>query len=122
MNQFTVRQRKLVYFVVAVLLVVPIIYLGQPAERQAAGGKIAQLRSNYELGESSLGNVDPTSATMNLVLLGFRGVAASYLWQRAEFHKKTKNFAQLEDDVESIILLQPHFKSVWGISVMESRV
>ena len=50
---------------------------------------------------------------MNLVLLGFRGVAASYLWQKAEHHKMTKNFAQLEDTVESIILLQPHFKSVW---------
>ena len=113
MNKLTVRQRKLVYFIVAMVLIVPIILLGRPAERQADGGTIAQLRTEYELGQSSLGNVDPTSATMNLVLLGFRGVAASYLWQKADYDKMTKNFAQLEDRVESIILLQPHFKSVW---------
>ncbi|TWT57336.1 hypothetical protein KOR42_06960 [Thalassoglobus neptunius] len=114
MNQLTVRQRKMVYAVVAGLLVVPIVFLGAPAgEETRSGGKISQLRHDYELGESSLGNVDPTSATMNLVLLGFRGVAASYLWQQAEHYKMTKNFAQLRDTVESIILLQPHFKTVW---------
>lgn len=114
MNQLSVRQRKLVYFVTAMLLIVPIIYLGSPAGRESgSGGKISQLRTEYELGESSLGNVDPTSATMNLVLLGFRGVAASWLWQKADEYKNTKNFSQLEDTVESIILLQPHFKSVW---------
>lgn len=114
MNLLTVRQRKMVYAVVAGLLIVPIVFLGSPAgEEPQSGGRIAQLRSEYELGESSLGNVDPTSAAMNLVLLGFRGVAASWLWQQADHYKTTKNFQQLQDTVESIILLQPHFKSVW---------
>lgn len=114
MNQLTVQQRKMVYAAVAVLALVPIIVLGAPAGRsEGSGWFLAQSRSKYELGEASLGNVDPTSATMNLVLLGLRGVAASVLWMQADHYKDTKNFNQLEETVESIILLQPHFKAVW---------
>lgn len=122
MNQLTAQQRKIVYVVVAFLLFVPIFLLGAPATKAAAigapdqevsGGQLAQMRTKYELGESSLGDVDPTSATMNLVLLGLRGVAASLLWQQADHERLTKNFNQMEQTVESIILLQPHFKGVW---------
>ncbi len=116
MNQLTVRQRKIVYTLVIVLLLVPIIFLGYPATRSGGGGArglLAQSREKNDLGETSLGDVDPTSATMNLVLLGMRGVAASVLWSKADEYKDKKNFTQLEQTVESIILLQPHFKSVW---------
>lgn len=114
MNNLTVKQRKMLYAAIAVLAFIPVIAFGRPATSvQGSGGTLAGLRSSYELGESSLGDVDPTSATMNLVLLGMRGVAASWLWQKADHYKATKNFAQLEDSVESIILLQPHFKAVW---------
>jgi len=115
MNQLTVRQRKILYASVAVLLVIPIIYLGAPATRTEGGtrGLLAQAREKYDLGEASLGDVDPTSATMNLVLLGMRGVAASVLWNKADEYRDKKNFTQLRETVESIILLQPHFKAVW---------
>lgn len=114
MRNLTVRQRKMLYAALAVLAFLPVIVFGAPStSEKGSGGFLAQKRANYELGESSLGDVDPTSATMNLVLLGMRGVAASWLWQKADHYKETKNFAQLEDSVESIILLQPHFKSVW---------
>lgn len=114
MNNLTVKQRKMLYAAVAVLAFIPVIAFGRPATSvKGSGGTLASLRSSYELGDSSLGDVDPTSATMNLVLLGMRGVAASWLWQKADHYKSTKNFAQLEDSVESIILLQPHFKAVW---------
>lgn len=114
MSNLTVKQRKMLYAAIAVVAFIPVIAFGRPAtNHQGTGGTLAKMRSNYELGESSLGDVDPTSATMNLVLLGMRGVAASWLWQKADHYKSTKNFAQLEDAVESIILLQPHFKSVW---------
>jgi hypothetical protein len=114
MNQLTVQQRKIAYAIVAVLCFMPIILLGAPAgPEEGSGWLLARSRYHHELGEASLGNVDPTSATMNLVLLGLRGVAASVLWMQADHYKDTKNFNQLEDTVESIILLQPHFKSVW---------
>jgi len=119
MNQLTVRQRKMAYAGTAVLLFIAVIALGRPATGQpqpdqpSNGGLLAKSRHVNELGEASLGNVDPTSATMNLVLLGLRGVAASVLWQQADYYKDRKNFQQLEETVESIILLQPHFKSVW---------
>lgn len=114
MSQLSVQQRKMVYAGFAVLLIIPIVLLGGPAnETPGSGWWLAQKRYDYELGEASLGNVDPTSSAMNLVLLGFRGVAASMLWQQAEHHKERKNFDQLQESVDSIILLQPHFKTVW---------
>ncbi|MCH8829608.1 MAG: hypothetical protein IID45_08530 [Planctomycetes bacterium] len=124
MNQLTPTQRKWVYLGGIAVLIFPIIFLGMPASEAAplegaknvddlSGGKLARLRSQYNLGESNLGNVDPSSATMNLVLVGLRGIAVNLLWIDAEESKKTKNWAQLKSDVESIILLQPHYVKVW---------
>lgn len=114
MNRLSSRQRQLVYLVAILVLMGPIVVLGMPTTQQeGALGLIAQKRLTYELGEPSLGNVDPASATMNLVLLGLRGVAANLLWMEAEHLKETKNWSQLRSTVESIILLQPHFQSVW---------
>ena len=56
---------------------------------------------------------DPTSATMNLVLLGLRGIAANVLWMDHEELFKTKNWARMEATARSIITLQPHFLQVW---------
>lgn len=127
MNRLTSRQRKLVYFAGIVALMFPIIWLGAPASKSApadsaspsaeanegGGGTLAQLRREKQLGESTLGDVDPSSATMNLVLVGLRGIAANQLWMQALEDQKTKNWAQLKANVESIILLQPHFIKVW---------
>lgn len=117
MNQLTSFQRKIAYLVGIVLLLPLIIYLGKPAGRSegeiTAGGRLAQLRQEYQLGETSLGNVDPSSSTMNLVLLGFRGVATNLLWQKALEERDQKQWASLRNTVQSIILLQPHYIKVW---------
>ncbi|MGC1275755.1 MAG: hypothetical protein WBC44_18775 [Planctomycetaceae bacterium] len=118
MNQLTSFQRKLVYALGIVILLVPIIWLGRPAARdetgqRTAGGTLAKLRNEYDLGETSLGNIDPSSSTMNLVLLGFRGVATNLLWQKAAEQKDQKQWAQLRSTVDSIIMLQPHYIKVW---------
>jgi hypothetical protein len=65
------------------------------------------------LGEQSFGNVDPSSSTMNLILLGLRGPAANLLWIDMEHAKDTKNWAKCLALTNSIILLQPHFQKVW---------
>ncbi|HXY32736.1 MAG TPA: hypothetical protein VEI07_00830 [Planctomycetaceae bacterium] len=116
MNNLSSRQRKLIYLVVIILLVIPIIWLGRPTSGTGSEmdqGKLAQLRVRYDLGENQMGQVDPTSAAMNLVLLGFRGIAADLLWAQADENEQTKNWAELRANVDAIILLQPHFVRVW---------
>ncbi len=115
MNKLSTRARKLVYVVAIVVLLGPIIYLGQPASSAgaASGGLIAQKRFTERLGEASLGDVDPASTSMSLVLLGMRGMAANLLWMQADQLRDRKQWSQLEQTVESILLLQPHFQSVW---------
>lgn len=118
MNHLTSFQRKIGYLVGIVILLVPIIVLGRPASRDESGqlttgGTLAKLRQDYDLGEASLGNVDPSSSTMNLVLLGFRGIATNLLWKSALDQRDQKQWAQLRSTVDSIILLQPHYIKVW---------
>jgi hypothetical protein len=114
MNTLTSGQRKLVYGLGILILMGFIIGLGQPSDGSpGSGGKVSRLREEHSLGEATLGNVDPASSTMNLVLLGFRGIAASILWSDAEHYRMTKNWSQLQQSADSITLLQPHFKKVW---------
>ncbi len=70
MNRLSSRQRKLVYLCGILILLIPIIWLGRPGAGEDQGGRLAQLRRSHDLGENQLGKVDPTSAAMNLVLLG----------------------------------------------------
>lgn len=115
MSTLTSKQRKLAYLGGIVLLLIPVIGLGMPATdtKGETGGMIAKLRQKYELGESTLGDVDPSGAAANLVLLGLRGPAVTTLWLQADREKETKNWAKLRSTVNSIITLQPHFKKIW---------
>ena len=119
MSNFNSRQRKIVYGILFVLLLGPIVYLGFPAQQIAGGrdsgglGKLAQMRSRYDLGEATLGKVDPSSSAMNLVLLGLRGPAASVLHLQAIEYQEKKQWAKLRATVDSIILLQPHYVQIW---------
>lgn len=118
MTHLTSFQRKIAYLLGIVILLVPIIILGRPAGRDetgqlTTGGTLAKFRQDYDLGEASLGNVDPSSSTMNLVLLGFRGIATNLLWKNALDQRDQKQWAQLRSTVDSIILLQPHYIKVW---------
>ncbi len=113
MNSLSSRQRKLVYLCGILILLIPIIWLGRPSAGEDRGGKLAQLRTRYDLGENQLGKVDPTSAAMNLVLLGFRGIAADLIWLDADHNEEIKNWAELRANVDAIIMLQPHFVKVW---------
>ncbi len=120
MNTLTSLQRKAIYVGGIILLIIPVIFLGMPAAPAgsgnasgSAGGLLVRLRAANDLGESSLGKVDPASATMNLVLLGQRGLAACLLWMDWDEQQKTKNWGKLRSTTESIILLEPHFTKVW---------
>jgi len=119
-NLLTSRQRKLLYAVGIILLLGPIVYLGFPVQQSATGaaassglGKLGRLRQDYDLGEATLGEVDPSSSVMNLVLLGLRGPAASLLHLQAIEYQEHKQWAKLRTTVDSIILLQPHYVQIW---------
>ena len=121
MNELTSRQRKLVYAGFIVALLVPIIYLGAPTSEDVvpgrktavSGGVLARMRIEHDLGESTLGQLDPSSAAMNLVLLGLRGPAAGVLHLQALEYQERKDWAKLKTTVDSIIKLQPHYVEIW---------
>ena len=76
MNRTTARQRKMAYGIGIICLLIPIVYLGFPTRQTAGGadnvtdlGLLSRMRQKYDLGEATLGNVDPSSSAMNLVLL-----------------------------------------------------
>ena len=114
MSKLTSQQRKLMYLVLIVVLLVPIYLIGAPSTGEAdSGGELARLKREYDLGEEQFGNVDPSSATINLVLLGLRGVAANILWVQHDEQKNQKDWAGMRATTESIIMLQPHYMHVW---------
>ena len=114
MNRLTSQQRKIIYLVGIVVLLVPIIWLGSPSTgEENSGGMLPRMRTQYDLGTSDLGKVDPSSAVMNLVLLGLRGVAANLLWIEHDKLKSTKDWARMRAVTESIVTLQPHYLKVW---------
>ena len=122
MNSLTSRQRKIVYAICILILLWPIIYFGAPVtedirpgtqNQNVEGGKLARMRHEHELGESTIGAIDPSSAAANLVLLGFRGLAASVLHAHAIDYQTRKDWAKLKTTVETILRLQPHYVEVW---------
>ncbi len=120
MNNLNSRQRKLLYAFGILLLLVPIIFFGAPVSRDVQvddasveGGYLAQLRHDHQLGETTLGEIDPSSSAMNLVLLGMKGMAVCYLHQNAIEYQERKDWAKLRETVDSIIMLQPHYREIW---------
>lgn len=104
------------------VLLVPIIFFGLPAGgkdstgKETPGGALAELRKKHDLGESNLGNVDPSSLTMNLVLLGLRGIAVNQLWIQMDTAKTAKDWTRMREATESIVKLQPHYEKVWDFN------
>ncbi|QDT92945.1 hypothetical protein [Gimesia algae] len=114
MNNLSSKHRKLAYVIAIIVLLIPVIWLGMPSTgEEGSGGKLAQLRVKHELGESTLGDVDPSSASLNFVLLGLRGIATNMLWIDANEYQKKKEWGKLDSTVHSITLLQPHYMKVW---------
>ncbi|RMF40359.1 MAG: IRE (iron responsive element), partial [Planctomycetota bacterium] len=102
-----------------VVLLVPLYFLGNPSVRnpdgsvKVEGGTLAQIRTQYNLGQGDLGEIDPASESMRLATLGLRGVAATILWQKAEYYKKEMYWDRLAATLNQIAVLQPHFIKVW---------
>ncbi len=106
--------RKVAYYVAIALLLLPLSWLGQPpAGEEGKGGKLADLRQEYDLSQAQLGEIDPASETMRLATLGMNGVAANILWHKAIEYHKVKDWSNFMASVNQIIKLQPNFIKVW---------
>ena len=111
--------RKVAYLAVIAGLLLVLNWLFRPATGAPGGGtadpggRLAQVRQQYHLGQTYLGEVDPTSETIKLVTLGMRGIAANILWTKStEYHKK-KDWTNLAATLKQLAKLQPNFISVW---------
>ncbi|MEM6469261.1 MAG: IRE (iron responsive element) [Planctomycetota bacterium] len=114
MNQSTAFRRKIIYLVVLIATLVPLYVLGQPSDgTRDSGGQLAQMRQDFEIAESDLGEISPASATMKLAMLGMRGVAATRLWQKAHEYRVMHEWDRLKAALNNIALLQPHYDKVW---------
>ena len=80
------------------------------------------MRHEYELGESTLGDIDPSSAAANLVLLGLRGIAASALHQNAIGYQERKDWGKLKSTVENYSSLATALCGSLEVSGLESGV
>ncbi|MFN3188921.1 MAG: hypothetical protein ACE361_00230 [Aureliella sp.] len=114
-----VLRRRLFYICAIVALVVPLYFLGNPSVRnddgsvKSAGGALAKIRAEYDLGQGDLGELDPASESMRLATLGLRGVASTILWQKAEYYKREQYWDRLSATLNNIAVLQPHFIEIW---------
>ncbi|MCA9238401.1 MAG: hypothetical protein KDA44_23170, partial [Planctomycetales bacterium] len=113
MSQSNSFYRKIAYLLVVVILLFPIAWLGRPAALDDLGGKLAQLRTEYNLGQADLGQIDPASETIRLATLGLRGLAVSLLWTKANHYKKVEDWTAFRATLEQLAKLQPYFIAVW---------
>ena len=108
-------QRKIIYSVCIVVLLLPLYWLSQPAASNAkgSGGVLANLREKHQLSPAQLGAIDPTSVTIKLATLGMRGIAANILWEKANEYQVKKDWTNRAATLNQITKVQPNFVNVW---------
>ncbi len=115
MNRSSGLRNKLIYMAIIVGMLLPLYLLGQPATGKPGerAGQLAQMRSELNLAEANLGEIDPASESMKLASLGLRGVAATLLWNKADEYKVLHEWDRLSATLNQIANLQPHYEKVW---------
>jgi len=113
MNEHGSFHRKIAYLVALAVLLFPISQLGAPSTLNDPGGKLARLRTEHNLGEADLGEIDPASATIRLATLGLRGIAVSLLWSKANQYKKKEDWTNFRATLSQLAKLQPYFIAFW---------
>ncbi len=115
MNRSTGFRNKLIYLAILIAMLIPLYLLGQPAGGGTgdAGGRLTQMRTDFNIAESELGEINPASETMKLASLGLRGVAATLLWGKAHDYRVHHEWDRLKATLNNIALLQPHYERVW---------
>jgi len=108
--------KKLFYVAALVPLMLVLRWLGRPESTDAAGkvkgGVLAEMRHEYRLSQSNLGEVDPVSESYKLATLGFRPIAVVLLWEKSNHYKKVEDWSNFEATLKQITYLQPNFIKV----------
>jgi hypothetical protein len=100
-------QRKLIYFGLIVALFTGTLFLRGRLEAQAE-------HPDLDLREKTQGkDVAFDSSALRLMLFGARGAVVCYLWFDANEKQKTHEWNLLEQRVNLIVKLQPHFITPW---------
>ena len=96
--------RKIVYITLIAGLLMPLSFIARPASVDPkSGGRIADLRDEFELSQGQMTEVDPASETMKLASLGLRGVAVNLLWMQATEYKKKQNWEGVESTLNALV-------------------
>jgi len=114
-------QRKAIYLGLLVLLLLPLLYLGQPAGKSARdpnadtefAGLLARMRADHELSPADIGEIDPAGATMQQLLFGMNCWAVSALSNQAHEQQKKEDWDGLRATLEQLVKLQPHYYKLW---------
>ncbi|MBA4066923.1 MAG: hypothetical protein C0501_25095 [Isosphaera sp.] len=97
---------------------VPLSGTGRPdtvhsaADRVAARTVLSQA-TVLELRDVEQGVADLEGSAFNIALLGSRGVLVAILWNRAIEKQKRNDFHALDEIVQKVTKLQPHFITPW---------
>jgi hypothetical protein len=105
--------RKIAYALAIVAIGFVLVWLSAPATTTKDGGKLAQLRDQYQLSPANIGEIDPASETIKLATLGLRGIAVNLLWEKANYYKKVEDWTNLTATLEQLAKLQPNFITFW---------
>lgn len=112
-------RRKMIYIGLMVGLLLPLSFLSQPAGNPKHGdegnfrGVLADMRERDSLSQTSIGEIDPAGATMQMVLFGFNGIAVNQLWGQAQEAQKKEDWETLRTVLNQLVKLQPHYFKVW---------
>jgi hypothetical protein len=111
--------RKVIYLLLMAALLAPLSLLSQPTTQRAGGeagspgGKLSQLRDQYQLGQANLGEIDPAAETIRLASLGLRGVAGMVLWNKVHDYQVHRDWASLDATLKQLSLVQSNYIGVW---------
>jgi hypothetical protein len=80
---------------------------------RVASRTVLSRAAGLELREVEQGEADLEGTAFNLALVGSRGLVVAYLWSSAIEKQKRNDFHALEDAVQRVTKLQPHFITPW---------
>lgn len=112
-------QRKVIYLALIAALLAPLSLVSRPAtvgvdgEAGSAGGKLAQLRDQYKLGQAQIGEIDPTSSAVRYVSLGLHGLAACIYWNKVDEYQRQEDWISMSAVLKQLTVLQPYYVKVW---------
>ena len=112
-------QRKVTYLALIAALLIPLSMVGRPSSLDPAGGadsgggKLAELRTEYKLGQAQLGKIDPTTSAIRYLSLGGHGIAVCVLQQKAAEYQKQKEWIKRSAVLQQITHLLPYYVNTW---------